>query len=60
MRRTRPDLRRLTPDVRNHTHEIGRPDMDPENAERVGRAMLTAGIPESAMASVLEELAGEN
>ena len=34
--------------------------MDPENAERVGRAMLTAGIPESAMASVLEELAGEN
>ena len=42
------------------TYGIGRPEMDPETAERVGRAMLTAGIPESAMASVLEELAGEN
>ncbi len=39
---------------------IVRPEMDPETAERVERAMLTAGIPESAMASVLEELAGEN
>ena len=42
------------------TYGIGRPEMDTETAERVERAMLTAGIPESAMASVLEELAGEN
>ena len=42
------------------SHGIERPEMDPETAERVGRAMLTAGIPESAMSSVLEELAGEN
>ena len=38
---------------------IIRPEMGPETAERVGQAMLTAGIPESAMTSVLEELAGD-
>jgi hypothetical protein len=42
------------------SHGIERPEMDPETAEQVRRAMLTAGIPENAMASVLEELAGEN
>ena len=42
------------------TYGIVTPEMDPETAERVERAMLTAGIPESAMALVLKELAGEN
>ena len=41
------------------TYGITRPEMGPETAERVGQAMLAAGIPESAMTSVLEELAGE-
>ena len=41
------------------TYGIIRPEMGPETAERVGQAMLTAGIPESAMTSVLEELTGE-
>ena len=41
------------------TYGIIRPEMGPETAERVGQAMLTAGIPESAMTSVLEELAGD-
>ena len=41
------------------TYGIIRPEMGPETAERVGQAMLTAGIPESAMTSVLEELTGD-
>ena len=41
------------------SHGIERPEMGPETAEQVGRAMLRAGIPEGAMASVLEELAAK-